>query len=165
MIKIQRLTEFFVRQPILFWSLMIAIIIGGVLSFAQMPKLEDPAVAVKQASVVVVYPGATAHEVELKAAQVLETQLRTLPDIEEIRTECQPGMATITVEFKMTVLVKDVEQHFDLLRRKVQNAKALLPSECYDPIVIDDMMDAIILPSSFIELADSFTSLYPKLIS
>lgn len=88
MIKIQRLTEFFVRQPILFWSLMIAIIIGGVLSFAQMPKLEDPAVAVKQASVVVVYPGATAHEVELKAAQVLETQLRTLPDIEEIRTEC-----------------------------------------------------------------------------
>lgn len=70
MIKIQRLTEFFVRQPILFWSLMIAIIIGGVLSFAQMPKLEDPAVAVKQASVVVVYPGATAHEVELKAAQV-----------------------------------------------------------------------------------------------
>lgn len=141
MIKIQRLTEFFVRQPILFWSLMIAIIIGGVLSFAQMPKLEDPAVAVKQASVVVVYPGATAHEVELKAAQVLETQLRTLPDIEEIRTECQPGMATITVEFKMTVLVKDVEQHFDLLRRKVQNAKVLLPSECYDPIVIDDMMD------------------------
>ena len=139
--RVQQFTEFFVRQPMLFWSLVVAIIIGGILSFVQMPKLEDPAVAVKQASVVVVYPGATAHEVELKAAQVLETQLRTLPDIEEIRTECQPGMAMITVEFKMTVLVKEVEQHFDLLRRKVQSARMLLPSECYDPIVIDDMMD------------------------
>lgn len=137
----KELTRFFIRQPLMFWSLVAVIIIGGILSFMQMPKLEDPAVAVKQASVVVVYPGATAHEVELKAAQVLENQLHTLPNIEEIRTECQPGMAMINVEFKMSVLVKEVEQHFDLLRRKVNDAKVLLPSECYDPIVIDDMMD------------------------
>ena len=37
-----------------------------------MPKLEDPAVAVKQAMVVVPYPGANAHEVELKVVQVME---------------------------------------------------------------------------------------------
>ena len=46
-----------------------------------------------------------------------------------------------TVEFQMTVLTKDLEQHFDLLRRKVNDASARLPQGCYDPIVIDDMMD------------------------
>ncbi|MBQ4386657.1 MAG: efflux RND transporter permease subunit [Prevotella sp.] len=135
------ITEFFVRQPMLFWSAVVAIVIGGVLSFIGMPKLEDPAVAAKQASVVVVYPGATAHEVELKAAQVVEDQLRTLPDVKEIRTECQQGMAQITVEFQMTVMKEDLEQHFDLLHRKVNDAAARLPQECYAPMVIDDMMD------------------------
>ncbi len=139
--KTEGLTRFFIRQPMLFWSAVVAIIIGGILSFMQMPKLEDPAVAVKQASVVLVYPGASAHEVELKAVQVVEDQLRTLPNVEEIRTECREGMAMVTVEFKMTVLNEQLEEHFDLLRRKMNDVRMRLPSECYDPIVIDDMMD------------------------
>ncbi len=139
--KTQRVTEFFVKQPLLFWSAVVAILIAGVVSFMWMPKLEDPAVAVKQASVVAIYPGATAHEVELEVVQVLEEQLRTIPDVKEIRSECQPGMAQMAVEFQMTVLKKDLEQHFDLLRRKMGDAKMLLPSGCYAPIVVDDMMD------------------------
>ena len=60
-----KMTEFFVRRPVLFWSLMVGILIAGVLSFIQMPKLEDPAVPVKQAMVIVSYTGASAHEVDL----------------------------------------------------------------------------------------------------
>lgn len=116
-----------------------AIVVAGVLSFLQMPKLEDPAVCAKQAQVVIVYPGASAHQVELKAAQVVEDQMRTLPSVHEIRTECQNGMAMLTVEFEMTVLNEELEQHFDLLRRKASECR--LPSGCYAPIVIDDMMD------------------------
>ena len=64
-----RITEYFVKRPVLFWSLMVGIIFAGIISFIQMPKLEDPAVAVKQAMVVIPYPGASAHEVELNVAQ------------------------------------------------------------------------------------------------
>ena len=46
------LTEFFVKRPIIFWSFVVGILLIGVLSYFKMPKLEDPAVAVKQASVV-----------------------------------------------------------------------------------------------------------------
>ena len=49
-------TKFFVRRPVLFWSLMGAILIAGLLSFIRMPKLEDPAVAVMQAMVMVPLP-------------------------------------------------------------------------------------------------------------
>lgn len=136
-----KLTEFFMRRPVLFWSLMVGILIAGVLSFIRMPKLEDPAVAVKQAMVIVPYPGASAHEVELKVAQVMEDELRALPNVKKIKTECQNGSAMFTVEFQMTVLLKDLEQHFDLLRRKVNDARMKLPQDCYDPIVVDDMMD------------------------
>lgn len=135
------ITEYFIKRPIIFWSLMISILIAGLLSFIQMPKLEDPAVAVKQAMVVVRYPGASAHEVELEAVQIIEDNLRTLPDVKKIKSECFNGQALIAVEFEMTVLLEDIEQHFDLLRRKMSDVTLLLPQGCYEPIVIDDMMD------------------------
>ena len=136
-----KITKYFIQKPILFWSLVVAVLIAGTLSFIQMPKLEDPAVSAKQARVVVPYPGASAHDVELKVAQYMEDELRALPNVDKIKTECQNGMAIFTVEFKMTVLNKDLEQHFDLLRRKVNDASMRLPQECYSPIVVDDMMD------------------------
>lgn len=136
-----KILDFFMRRPTLFWSLVVGILIAGVLAFVQMPKLEDPAVAVKQARVVVVYPGASAHDVELEVAQTMEDALRALPDVKCVRSECQNGTGIFTVEFKMTVQQKDLEQHFDLLRRKVNDIKVSLPQGCYDPMVIDDMMD------------------------
>ena len=136
-----KITEFFIKRPTLFWSLMAGILLAGVMAFMAMPKLEDPAVATKQAMVVIPWPGANAHEVELNVSQVMEDELRALPNVHKIKSECQNGAAIITVEFKMTVLLDELEQHFDLLRRKVNDAKAMLPAGCYDPVVIDDMMD------------------------
>ena len=43
------LTEFFVKRPTIFWSFVVGILLVGVFSYISMPKLEDPAVAVKQA--------------------------------------------------------------------------------------------------------------------
>lgn len=148
------------KRPTLFWSLMTFILIAGVLAFLQMPKLEDPAVSVKQAMVIVPYPGATAHEVELKVAQTMEDELRALPNVKKIKSECQNGMATITVEFQMTVLQKDLEQHFDLLRRKVNDSRSKLPQDCYAPIVIDDMMDVYGIFYAFTGEGYSYPELY-----
>ena len=136
-----RITKFFMQRPVLFWSLMAAILVAGVLSFVQMPKLEDPAVSAKQAMVVVPWPGASAHEIELEVAQLMEDELRALPDVNKVKTECRNGSAMFTVEFRMTVPEKELEQYFDLLRRKVNDAAARLPQGCYSPVVVDDMMD------------------------
>ena len=136
-----KITEFFVKRPTLFWSLMVAVLIAGVLAYVQMPKLEDPVVAVKQAMVVVPWPGADAHEVELEVAVPMEDALRTLPDVKKVTAECHDGSAMLTVEFLMTVPMSELEQHFDLLRRKVNDMQSKLPQGCYAPVVVDDMMD------------------------
>ena len=136
-----RLARFFMERPVIFWSFVGAIIIAGILSFIQMPKLEDPAVSAKQAMVVVPWPGASAHEMELEVAQMMEEELRALPNVKKVKTQCSNSTAMFTVEFKMTVLNKELEQHFDLLRRKISDAASKLPQGCYSPVVIDDMMD------------------------
>ena len=86
MIAVMKMSEFFMRRPVLFWSLMAAILIAGVLAFVQMPKLEDPAVSAKQAMVVVAWPGASAHEVELKIAQLIEDELHALTIVKKVKT-------------------------------------------------------------------------------
>lgn len=136
-----RITEFFMNKPTVFWSFIVGIILAGIISFMQMPKLEDPAVAVKQSMVVVPYPGATAHEVELKVAIPVEDVLRTLPNVRTLRTECGEGMCKIAIEYSPETPNADLEQYFDLLRRKMNDCKSKLPQDCYAPVVVDDMMD------------------------
>lgn len=147
------------RRPVLFWSFMAAIIVAGVLAFVQMPKLEDPAVSAKQAMVVVSYPGASAYEVEQEVALLMEDELRALPNVNKVKTECQNGMVLFTVEFQMTVLNRDLEQHFDLLRRKVNDVSVRLPQGCSSPVVIDDMMDVYGIFYAF--TADGYS--YPEM--
>lgn len=136
-----KLTKFFMQRRTLFWTAMAGILLLGVISYLQMPKLEDPAVPVKQASVVLIYPGADAHTVELEAVQPVEDALRTLPDIRKIKSEVRPGQAIISVEFELELPSSELEQHFDMVRRKTGDVALRLPQGCMEPIVVDDMMD------------------------
>ena len=137
----EKITKFFMQRRTLFWSAMVLIVAVGILSYLKMPKLEDPAVPVKQASVVVLYPGADTQRVEKDVVTGLEEQLRALPDVKKISSTVKPGQALIQIEFNFETPIDEVEQHFDLVRRKVADAEMLLPPGVMSPIVIDDMMD------------------------
>ena len=129
------------ERKTLFWSMLFLIIAVGVMAYISMPKLEDPAVTVKQASVVVIYPGADAQRVEKDAVSVIEEQLRSLPDVRKISSTVKEGQALIQVEFNFETPMEEIEQHFDLVRRKISDTEMLLPPGVMSPIVIDDMMD------------------------
>ena len=136
-----KITKFFMQRPTLFWSFMVGILVMGIISYSRMPKLEDPAVPIKQAAVIVPYPGADTRTVELDVAINMEEELQTLPYVKKIKTDCQAGMAQFTVEFVKEMPKEQIEQMFDMLRRKVSAAATKLPQGCMSPIVVDDMMD------------------------
>ena len=71
----------------------------------------------------------------------MEDALRTLPDVDEIKTNVSPGTAMISVMFNMETPKSELEQHFDLVRRKAADVALKLPQGAMEPIVIDDMMD------------------------
>ncbi len=137
----KRIAEFFMNRRTLFWSAMVIILLAGVLYFLRMPKLEDPAVTVKQASVLILYPGADSEIIERDVVSPLEDRLRTLPDVKKIKSDIRNGQALIGVEFQYEVPNAEIEQYFDQVRRKVLDAESSLPQGCMSPIVIDDMMD------------------------
>ncbi len=135
------MTEFAFKNKVLFYFFLFVLAVGGILSFQSMSKLEDPEIKVKQALVVTVYPGASAHEVELEVTDVLEKAIRTMGDINKIESRSESDYSEITVELDPTVDPEEIEQKWDILRRKVNRAAAGLPGKANTPLVVDDFGD------------------------
>jgi len=121
--------------------LVAILVVGGLLSYYKMSKLEDPAIKVKQAMVVTTYPGASAHQVELEVADPIEKSIREMSSVASIQTTCFSDLCLTSVELQTTVKDDDVEQQWDLLRRKVTNAQSKLPSGASQSLVRDDFGD------------------------
>jgi len=121
--------------------LVFCLIVGGILSYQSMSKLEDPALKVKQAMVVTTYPGASSHQVELEVTDRLEKAIREMPSVNNVQSSSYADLSLITVELQTTVANTDVEQEWDLLRRKVSNVQSKLPSGASVPMVRDDFGD------------------------
>ncbi|MDR2039911.1 MAG: efflux RND transporter permease subunit [Bacteroidales bacterium] len=135
------ISEYFFQKKTIFWCLIFAIVVGGIYSFIVMPKLEDPEIAVKQAMIITPYMGASAYEVELEVTSIIEEELRTMNNIQDIQSHSSENISSIAINLEYTVSDKDIEQRWDMLRRKVQNAADKLPSGAMAPIVVDDVSD------------------------
>ena len=121
--------------------LVVVLVVGGLLSYGSMSKLEDPAIKVKQAIVVTTYPGASAHQVELEVTDPLEKSIREMSSIDNIQSQSYADLSLITVELLTTVPDENVEQQWDMLRRKVANVQSKLPSGASASQVKDDFGD------------------------
>ena len=122
----------------LVYFLITVLVIGGLFSVYSMSKLEDPEIKVKTAMVITTYPGASAHQVELEVTDVLEKEIRSMGNVDYIESYSYNDLSLIQVELLSTVKDNEVEQCWDILRRRVSRAGASLPQGVSAPIVKDD---------------------------
>lgn len=121
--------------------LVVAMLVGGIFAYRNMSKLEDPEIKVKQATVVTLYPGASAHQVELEVTDVLEKSIRSMNNVGDVTSRSQNDISIIYVNVATTVPNDEVEQCWDLLRRKVVDVQGELPKGASTSIVMDDFGD------------------------
>ena len=112
----------------LVYFLLAVLLVGGLFSAYKMSKLEDPEIKVKTAMVVAIRPGASAHEMEMEVTEALEKNIRTIGEVDNISSWSYNDMAIIQVEMKRTVPDDEIEQCWDMLRRKVSDAQSKLPN-------------------------------------
>ena len=135
------LTEYALNNRALIRFFVITLVLGGIYSFFVMSKLEDPAITVTQAMVVTVYPGASAWQVELEVTDILEKSIRSMGDLDHIESHSMDNVSYILVELSATLPPAELQQNWDLLRRKVVNVQTQLPSGAQTPMVLDDFGD------------------------
>jgi multidrug efflux pump subunit AcrB len=125
----------------LIYFLIFALLVGGAMSFYDMSKFEDPEIKVKQALVVTAFPGASAHQVELEVTDALEKSIRTMKNLEFVQSRSMNDVSIITVQLSTTVGNDEVEQLWDILRRKVADVQRHLPEGAGPSDVMDDFGD------------------------
>ncbi|MBQ9419999.1 MAG: efflux RND transporter permease subunit [Synergistaceae bacterium] len=103
-------------------------LVGGVMAYFEIGKLEDPSFTIKTAVVSAVYPGASAYEVEQEVTSRIEDAVQAMGEIKHIRSRSTPGLAVIYVDIKDEYTSKELPQIWDKLRQKVNDASVYMPS-------------------------------------
>lgn len=107
----------------LVYFFVVVLLVGGLYSAYDMSKLEDPEIKVKMAMVVAIRPGASTHEMEMEVTEPLEKSIRTIGEVDYVSSWSYNDLAILQVEMKRTVPDQDIEQCWDMLRRKVSDAE------------------------------------------
>lgn len=134
-------TEYALKNRALVYFFVAVLVIGGIYSFFTMSKLEDPAITVKQAMIVTAFPGASAYQVELEVTDVLEKSIRTMGDLDHVESRSMDDVSEILVELSSTVPLAELQENWDILRRKVSDVQAQLPAGAQSSMVFDDFGD------------------------
>lgn len=132
------IAEYALKNKALIKLFIAFLVIGGLWSFYSMSKMEDPEITVKQALVMTMYPGADAHRVELEVSDRLEKAIRQMGDIDYIESKSMNDLSLIKVALKTTVPNGEMEQKWDILRKKIADSYAQLPKGASVPMVLDD---------------------------
>jgi multidrug efflux pump subunit AcrB len=81
--------------------LAIAALLAGVFAVLVTPREEEPQIDVTFANVFVAFPGASAEQVENLVASPMEKVLGEIAGVEHIASASRPGMAVLSVQFKV----------------------------------------------------------------
>lgn len=99
---LQRVIEFSLQRP-LYLLLGVALLIGsGIYAFQQLPIEAFPDVTDTQATVIALYPGHAAEEVEQQVTVPLEIALAGLPHAVRVNSHTQQGLSYIAITFDDT---------------------------------------------------------------
>ena len=135
------LAEIAIKKKTVTLVFTVLLVIGGILSFQSIGKLEDPEFTIKDALVITAYPGASPEEVENEVTDLLETAIQQLGQLKELESISKAGLSVITVTTEDKYSTAELPQVWDELRRKVGDVQGQLPPGAHNSIVNDDFGD------------------------
>lgn len=137
------LTKFSIENKSFSWFILGLIILGGIIAYQKIGKLEDAPFTIKQAVVLTTYPGASAEEVEQQVTDKLEEAIQAMDGLDYLDSDSRHGVSRILVVLKKTIPGDEIPQMWDLLRRKVGDVQRQLPLNANPSIVNDDFADVL----------------------
>ena len=107
------------------------IIVAGLASYQVLPRLEDPELTNRFASVKTILPGADAQRVEALVTEKLEEKIREIEELKLVESQSRVGISTITMELRDDVY--EVDEVWSRVRDKIDDAGVELPEDALDP--------------------------------
>lgn len=129
------------------WLTCVLLLVGGYLSYEKLGRFEDPEFVIRQAVISTPYPGALPAQVAEEVTDVIEDAVQQLQELKEVTSVSRMGDSLVKVEIDMQFARSraELEQVWDKLRRKVNDAQRQLPPGAGPSVVNDDFGDVYAL--------------------
>jgi multidrug efflux pump subunit AcrB len=126
---------------VVFFGMALAIV-GGLVAYWNIGRLEDPEFTIKTALVITPYPGASAEEVAQEVTNPIERACQQLGQLDYVESESTRGRSTVMVNIRDRYNKQRIPQVWDELRRKIADVQPRLPPAVRgQSMVVDDFGD------------------------
>lgn len=123
-----------IRNARLTISVLLFLVLAGAVAYQSTPKESEPDVPIPVMYVSLIYQGISPEDSERLLLRPMETKLKSLKGLKEMRAAAFQGGGYVLVEFEPSV---DLATALQDTRSKVQDAKADLPQAAEEPTVTE----------------------------
>jgi multidrug efflux pump subunit AcrB len=112
------------------------VIVLGLSQFLDFPRQEDPPIVIREVVVTAFFPGMDVADMEELVTRPLETQLRTIAELDDIWSDSKNGVTIIHAETRDEF--DDLDVIWQNVRNKMLDIKPALPTGTIGPFVNDE---------------------------
>jgi len=135
------LSAWALRHRTLTLFFLLVFTLAGVLAYATLGLKEEPEFKFKTMVVRVLWPGATAEEIEQQVTDKLEKKLQDTPHLDYLRSYSRPGESVIFVNLLGSTRAGTVDDTWYQVRKKTGDLRAELPAGVVGPFFNDEFGD------------------------
>ena len=133
----RNLTELSLKNKNIVWYFIVAAFIGGIFSYFQLGRMEDPKFVIREMIVAAYWSGATADEMQEQVTDKLEKKLQDIPNLDSLTSETRPGETIIYVELDEEPSTEQIRPTWRDVRNYCNDIKDELPEGVMGPFFND----------------------------
>lgn len=151
-----RLPKITVKNPVTTLMVFIAVLLFGIFSWQTLPKDLLPNIELPALTVITIYPGATAEDVETQVTNTLEKVLSGTENLKKITSVSKENVSIISLQFDWG---SDVSQAASSARDLIELVKKDLPADARSPYIMKISSSMIPVVVYTIKATDSYSGL------
>ena len=152
-----KIYESAVRKPISTALIFIGVIVFGLFSVTKLGIDQYPDIEVPYISVITMYPGGNAEDIETNITRVMEDQLNSVDNLEKITSKSSDNVSMVILEFEYGC---DLTEAANDVRDVVSRTQSLLPDEVDYPTVMKFSSSMMPIMMLSVTADESYNALY-----
>ena len=152
-----KIYESAVRKPISTALIFIGVIVFGLFSVSKLGVDQFPDIEIPYVSVITMYPGGNAEDIETNITRVLEDQLNSVDNLDKITSKSSDNVSIVTLEFEYGC---DLTEATNDVRDVVSRTQSLLPEDVEYPTVMKFSSSMMPIMMLSVTADESYNALY-----
>ena len=127
--------EWSIKHVQIVFFFILAILVGGLWSYFNLGRSEDPNFTIRTMVITVAWPGASPEQIVKQVTDPLEKNLQDTRDLDYIKSFTHDGKTVIYVYLKDSVPASELQKHWTEVRNSVEDMWSQLPSGVVGPFM------------------------------